>query len=217
MNLDIDVVSDFVCPWCFLGKVRLDSALRQLTATHPSTVVRVNWLPFLLNPGTPAAGEPYRPFLEAKFGGRRQADAVLAAVAEAAAPDGLSFAFERIRNRPNTLDAHRLCYRAQSRGYRQEQVRALADALFAAHFQRGLDIGDVETLADLAATCGDKREAVLAYLDSDRDVAAVKRMAAQVQQQGIDSVPYFIIDRKLGVAGAQSATVLGAALLQAQR
>lgn len=215
MILDIDFVSDFVCPWCFLGKTRLARALEQVRESHPDIEVRVNWLPFFLNPDTPAAGEPYRPFLEAKFGGRRGADEVLARVADAAAPDGLQFAFDRIATRPHTLLAHRLTYRAQSQGHTAAQVNALGEALFAAHFQQGRDIGDIATLVDIAVeTAGDRREDVEAYLESDEDAATVKRMAAQLQKQGVNGVPFFIFNRRLAVSGAQTSAVLGAAVLQ---
>lgn len=215
MILDIDFVSDFVCPWCFLGKTRLTRALEQVRENHPDLEVRVNWLPFFLNPDTPVEGEPYRPFLETKFGGRRGADEMLTRVADAAAPDGLHFAFDRIATRPNTLLAHRLTYRAQSQGHTGAQINALGDALFAAHFQQGRDIGDIATLVEIAvATAGDRREDVEAYLESDEDAATVKRMAAQLQKQGINGVPFFIFNRRLAVNGAQGAATLGAALLQ---
>ena len=215
MILDIDLVSDFVCPWCFLGKMRLNRAIEQVLATRAGLEVRVNWLPFFLNPDTPPAGEPYRPFLEAKFGGARQADDVLARVSAAAAPDGLQFAFDKIATRPNTLKAHRLSYRAQSLGQTQQRVTALGEALFAAHFQHGRDIGDIDTLVDIAVANGDNKDAVRAYLESDADAATVKRMAAQIREQGITGVPFFILNRKLAVSGAQSTAALGAAILQA--
>lgn len=215
MILDIDLVSDFVCPWCFLGKVRLNRAIDQLRIARPDLEVRVNWLPFFLYPDAPLSGEPYREFIEAKFGGARQADEVLARLVAAAAPDDLHFAFDRIATRPNTLHAHRLSYRAQSLGQTQQRVGALGEALFAAHFQQGRDIGDVDTLVDIAAATGDNKDAVRIYLDSDADTVTVKRMAAQVRKQGISGVPFFIINRKLAVSGAQSATALGAAILQA--
>lgn len=214
MILDIDLVSDFVCPWCYLGKVRLDRALAELKSARPDLEVRVNWLPFFLNPDTPAAGEPYREFLEAKFGGPIKAEAVLDTVRAAAAEDGLSYAFERIQTRPNTLQAHRLMYRAQSLGQTQARIGALAGALFAAHFQEGRDIGDKDTLADIAAACGERREAVREWLDGRGSIDAVERMAAGVRRQGIEGVPFFILNRKLAVSGAQSAAVLGAAILQ---
>ncbi|MDI3515084.1 MAG: hypothetical protein PWP40_2313 [Rhodocyclaceae bacterium] len=214
MILNIDIVSDFVCPWCFLGKVRLDRALADLKASRPDIDVRINWLPFFLNPDTPPAGEPYRAFLEAKFGGPIKAEAVLDTVREAAAGDGLQYAFERIQTRPNTLAAHRLMYRAQAQGQRPERIQALAQALFAAHFQEGRDIGDLDTLADIAAAGGERRETVREWLDGRGSIDAVERMAEGVRRQGIQGVPFFILNRKLAVSGAQSAAVLGAAILQ---
>ena len=214
MILNIDLVSDFVCPWCFLGAVRLDRTLAELRAARPDIEPRINWLPFFLNPDTPAAGEPYREFLEAKFGGPIKAEAVLDQVRDAAADDGLQYAFERIQTRPNTLQAHRLMYRAQSIGQTPARIRMLASALFAAHFQEGRDIGDKDTLADIAAACGERRDAVRAYLDGREDLDKVKRMAEGVRKQGIEGVPFFILNRKLAVSGAQSAAVLGAAILQ---
>lgn len=215
MILDIDLVSDFVCPWCFLGKVRLDRALAELRVSRPDLDVRVNWLPFFLNPDTPAAGEPYREFLEAKFGGPIKAEAVLDKVRAVAADDGLVYAFERIQTRPNTLAAHRLMYRAQAQGQKPERIQALGHALFAAHFQEGRDIGDLDTLAELAAACGDRRDLVREWLESGADADKVQRMAAGLRRQGIDGVPFFILDRRLSLSGAQSAAVIGAALLQA--
>ncbi|ENO85389.1 DsbA family oxidoreductase [Thauera linaloolentis] len=214
MILNIDLVSDFVCPWCFLGKFRLDRAIEELRAARPDLDIRVNWLPFFLNPDTPEAGEPYRAFLEAKFGGPIKADAVLDKVRDAAAEDGLNYAFERIRTRPNTLQAHRLMYRAQSIGQTPAHIQMLADALFTAHFQEGRDIGDKDTLADIAAACGERRDAVREWLDGREDIDKVRRMAEGVRSQGIEGVPFFILNRKLAVSGAQSAAVLGAAILQ---
>ena len=214
MILDIDLVSDFVCPWCFLGKVRLDRALAELRVSRPDLDVRVNWLPFFLNPDTPAAGEPYREFLEAKFGGPIKAEAVLDKVRAVAADDGLVYAFERIQTRPNTLASHRLMYRAQAQGQKPERIQALGHALFAAHFQEGRDIGDLDTLADIAAACGERREAVREWLAGRGEVDKVKRMAEGVRRQGIEGVPFFILNRKMALSGAQSAAVLGAAILQ---
>ena len=214
MILDIDLVSDFVCPWCFLGKVRLDRALAELKVSRPDLDVRVNWLPFFLNPDTPAAGEPYREFLEAKFGGPIKAEAVLDKVRAVAADDGLVYAFERIQTRPNTLAAHRLMYRAQAQGQKPERIQALGHALFAAHFQEGRDIGDLDTLADIAAANGERREVVREWLAGRGEVDKVKRMAEGVRRQGIEGVPFFILNRKMALSGAQSAAVLGAAILQ---
>ncbi|ANQ85446.1 hypothetical protein dqs_2415 [Azoarcus olearius] len=214
MLLNIDLVSDFVCPWCFIGKTRLERALADLRAARPEVETHINWLPFFLNPDTPAEGEPYRAFLEAKFGGPAAVDAVWAKVAEAGAPD-VSFAFDRIRTRPNTLPAHRLIYRAQASGAAADKVARLANDLFVAHFQQGRDIGDIDTLVELASPDGGKADAFRNYLKSDADADTVRRMAGQVQQQGISAVPFFIFNRKIAVSGAQSAGALGAAMLQA--
>ena len=215
MTLDIDVVSDFVCPWCRLGRARLEQAVAHFLADRPDVQVRINWLPYFLNPDTPLAGEAYRPFLEKKFGSAQAVDALFARVREAAASDGLHFAFETIRVRPNTLRSHRLIYRAQSRGETNERVQTLVAAVFEAYFVEGRDIGDVHTLADLAASCGQRRERVIDYLESDEDASAVRRIAAQLGRQGVEGVPFFIFNRSLAVSGAQSAAALGAALAQA--
>ena len=150
----IEIVSDVVCPWCFIGLRRLSAAIELIRRDVPGFTCRKRWLPFFLNPDTPAAGEPYREFLDAKFGGPIKAEAVLDKVRAVAADDGLVYAFERIQTRPNTLAAHRLMYRAQAQGQKPERIQALGHALFAAHFQEGRDIGDLDTLADIAAACG---------------------------------------------------------------
>lgn len=215
MILNVDVVSDFVCPWCRLGGARLSQAVAHFAVQRPDITVRVNWLPYQLNPDMPLSGKPYRAFLSDKFGGEHKVAQMQAELVEAGAVDGVAFDFDRIEKRPNTLKAHRLAYRAQSSGYKAERVAQLIDALFGAYFLQGLDIGDDDVLADLAAGCGDKRDAVLAYLQSGQDVDAVTRMARRVREQGVESVPFFIVDRRLGISGAQSTAVMGAVLLQA--
>lgn len=215
MLIDINVVSDFVCPWCFLGRDRLMRAVAQFAEIHSEHPVRIHWLPYFLNPDTPAQGEPYRPFLEKKFGSARAVDALFARLREAAQPDGLEFAFEKIMTRPNTLRTHRLIYRGQSRGAKPERIQALVAGVFEAYFQQGRDIGDVETLADIAQTCGERREAIVEYLSSGEDADAVRRMAGQLSKQGVEGVPFFIFNRSLAVSGAQSLAALGAALRQA--
>lgn len=214
MHIDINVVSDFVCPWCFLGRDRLMRAVAQFSEAYPGHPVRIHWLPYFLNPDTPVKGEPYRPFLEKKFGTAKAVDALFARVREAAQPDGLEFAFEKIAIRPNTLRAHRLIYRAQSRGARPERIQALVGGVFEAYFWHGRDIGNVDTLADIAEACGERREAVVEYLSGSEDAEAVQRMAGQLSQQGVEGVPFFILNRSLAVSGAQSLAALGAALRQ---
>ena len=217
MNVTVDIVSDLVCPWCFIGKRRLAEALALVEDQHPETRFQVNWLPFFLNPDTPPEGEPYRSFLEAKFGGAKQVHELQRRVTEAGNEVELAFNFERIVTRPNTLRAHCLVYRAQSIGHRPTAVEALVERLFAAHFQRGDDIGDVTTLADIAAACGDRKDEVLAYLESGAGEPQVRSLADKVGALGVTGVPFFIIQRRLTVSGAQSGEVLAAAIIQAMR
>lgn len=214
MHIDINVISDFVCPWCFLGRERLMRAVAEYREAHPGHRVSIHWLPYFLNADTPEDGEPYRPFLERKFGGARAVDALFERVRAAARPDGVEFAFEKIAVRVNTLRAHRLVYRAQARGMAPERVQALVEALFRAYFQQGLDIGDVDTLAGIVAASGGRREEAIEYLAGDEDAAAVRRMAGELSRQGVEGVPFFILNRSLAVSGAQSVTAFGAALRQ---
>jgi predicted DsbA family dithiol-disulfide isomerase len=217
MNLAIDIVSDPVCPWCFVGKHRLTSALALVREKYPEVRFQFNWLPYFLNPDTPPRGEPYRAFLEAKFGGAQQVNNLHHAVAEAGRDAGVQFDFERIAIRPNTMRAHRLIYRAQSIGHRPEDVEALVERLFIAHFQRGEDIGAIATLADIAAECGDRRDHVIDYLESYEGTAQVRSLVDKVGDLGVSGVPFFIIQRRLSVAGAQSSVVLAAAIMQAMK
>ena len=215
MNVAIDVVSDLVCPWCFIGKRRLAGAVKQVQEKFPDARFQFNWLPFFLNPDTALQGEPYRASLEEKFGGAKQVDKVQADVAKAGRGDGIEFKFEKILTRPNTLRAHRLVYRAQSIGHRPEEIDALVERLFVAHLQRGEDIGNIITLADIAAECGDRKDDVLRYLEGNDGVQQVKSLVEKLGKLGVTGVPFFIIQRRLTVSGAQSATVLAAAIMQA--
>jgi predicted DsbA family dithiol-disulfide isomerase len=164
------VVSDVVCPWCFIGKRHLDKAIAQWRAEHPDSEVTVSWHPFFLNPDTPEGGEPYRPFLEKKFGGPQGLAEIWQRVREAGKPAGIEFAFEKIELRANTLAAHRLIHFAQK--IDSGKATALVEALFAAQFLDGRHVGDRAILAEIAAGCGFDAAAVKAYLDSDEDAEA---------------------------------------------
>lgn len=215
MNVSIDIVSDLVCPWCFIGKHRMTGAVALVREKFPETRFRLNWLPFFLNPDTPPEGEPYRAFLEAKFGGKEQVSRLQMDVADAGRDAGVEFDFERISIRPNTLHAHRLIYRAQSTGRQPAEIEALVERLFVAHFQRGEDIGDIATLGEIAAECGDRMDDVTEYLESTMDVDQVRSLFDGISGQGISGVPLFVIQDRLAVPGAQSSAVLAAAILQA--
>ena len=209
-ELQIDIVSDVVCPWCFIGKRRLEAALRELKNERPDVAPRIRWLPFFLNPDTPEAGEPYRPFLERKFGGPEKLAQIWAQISEAGRGAGIDFAFERIETRANTLKAHRLIHRAQARG----DADALVERLFAAQFLRGENVGDAAVLARLAAECGEGEAETLAYLRSDEDAAAVRAGFERAQQMGITGVPFFILAGRYGVGGAQPPEAMLDALRQ---
>jgi predicted DsbA family dithiol-disulfide isomerase len=209
-ELQIDIVSDVVCPWCFIGKRRLEAALQLLRAERPDVAPRIRWLPYFLNPDTPEEGEPYRPFIERKFGGPEKLAQIQAHVAEAGRTAGIDFAFERIALRANTLRAHRLIHRAQKTG----NADALVERLFAAHFLLGENVGDAAVLARLAGECGEDESAALAYLLSGEDAAEVRAQAERGQRMGISGVPFFILDGRLGIGGAQPPEVLLDALRQ---
>jgi predicted DsbA family dithiol-disulfide isomerase len=211
--LTVDVVSDIVCPWCFIGKHRLDAALTQLREQNPEQEVRVQWLPFFLNPDTPEEGEPYRAFLEQKFGGAAKVDEMQKRLAEAGATADIEFAFDKMAVRPNTLRAHRLIYRAQQKG----DAGALKERLMSGHFQRGENVGDIETLARIAAEFGEDPGQIREFLNSDADEDIVLGLAERAQQTGISGVPFFIFNQKIGMSGAHPPENILQAIEQAAR
>jgi len=183
--LTIEIVSDLVCPWCFIGLRRLSTAIEQVRREIPGFSCRKVWRPFFLNPDTPPQGEPYMPFLEAKFGSREAVEALFARVREAGRAYDLDYAFERITLRANTLQAHRLIHWAQQRG----EAEQLVERLFVAQFQRGEYVGDVALLTQIAAECGYPPAEVAAYLASTQDVDTVRSQEAEGRAAGIRQVP----------------------------
>lgn len=206
--LTIEIVSDIVCPWCFIGMRRLEAAIEQVRHDIPDFYCRKLWLPFFLNPDTPPEGEPYMPFLIAKFGSRERVEAIFGHVREAGREYGLDYAFERIALRANTLRAHRLIHWAQQRG----PAERLVERLFAAQFQRGEHVGDSGLLVAVADECGYPADEVADYLASEQDVDLLRTMEAEVRSVGIHQVPTFIVNRKLVVVGAEDPTVLAEAI-----
>lgn len=210
-TLALDIVSDFVCPWCFIGLKRLDIALAQFRQHHPDCTVVTRWRPFFLNPDTPPEGEPYLPFLIGKFGSREAVEALFQRVREHAAAYDLHYDFAAISRRANTLQAHRLVDWAQ----RQGDARALVERIFVGQFQRGEFIGDPQTLLDMAAACGYDRAAAARHLAGDDDVAALRESERAARAGGIRAVPSFVIDQRIVVAGAEEPSLLTAALTRA--
>ena len=212
-EMTIDVVSDVVCPWCFIGKHHLDRALHLWQEERPQCAVAVRWHPFFLNPDTPESGEPYRPFLEMKFGGPEKLAEIWQRVSAAGRTAGIDFAFEKIELRANTLNAHRLIHYAQRVGADGTAVNKLIEGLFAAQFIAGRFIGDRAVLAAVAGECGLDRDAVQHYLESAEDADTVRAAAAEMQRMGVGGVPFFIFNKRLAASGAQPPE----ALLQTMR
>jgi len=209
--LIIEVVSDVVCPWCFIGQRRLAQAIALVRAEVPVFRHEIRWRPFFLNPDTPPAGEPYLPFLVQKFGSRAQVEGIWQRIREIGAPLGIDYRFEKIEVRTNTLAAHRLIHWAQQQG----DAAVLVEGLFKAQFEQGKNVGDPEVLAQVAATCGHDPATVLAYLDSDEDAATVQQMERESRSWGVSSVPTFIFARQSAIQGAEESRVLADGIRQA--
>lgn len=202
--LTIEIVSDVVCPWCFIGKRRLETALAMVRREFPDFACQTIWRPFFLNPDTPPAGEPYLPFLVNKFGSREKVEELFDRVREAGRAYGIDYAFEKIALRANTLKAHRLLHWAQAKG----NADALIERLFAAQFQRGEAVGDPETLVKIATECGYDTKEVAAYLASDRDADIVRQRESEARQMGITMIPTFILAGKQIIVGAEDPAIL---------
>ncbi|MGR3486282.1 MAG: DsbA family oxidoreductase [Paracoccaceae bacterium] len=192
----LEIFSDPICPWCLIGKTRLDKAMAR--AGNP---FRIAWLPFQLNPDMPAEGMDRRAYLEQKFGGRDGAARAYAPVLQAMADEGIEVDLAAIPRTPNTLDAHRLIAWA---GVERTQT-AIVDALFAAYFRDGRDIGDREVLCDIADGAGLDAAVIGRLLASDAEVEDIRRLDAQARKMGVNSVPTFVIGRQHAVPGAQPA------------
>ena len=191
----IDIFSDVICPWCYIGKKRLEKAL----ALRPPAELAVQWRAFQLNPDMPAEGMDRKAYLEAKFGGPEAASRIYDNVRAAGAKENIPFAFERIPRTPNTVGAHRLIRFGQREGRQDETV----SALFQAYFIDGRDIGDPATLARIAADAGLDEAAAARYLASDENLDQVLAEDAFARRLGIGGVPCFIFDGKYAVSGAQ--------------
>jgi predicted DsbA family dithiol-disulfide isomerase len=209
--MTIDVISDVVCPWCFIGRRRLGEALAQHAAVDPGVRPVVSWHPFQLNPDLPREGIDRRAYVEAKFGGRARAAEIYARVRAAGLTVGIEFEFDRIERQPNTIDAHRLVSWAQANGDPEEVV----ERLFRAYFLEGRFIGDRDVLAAIAGEAGLSRDAARAYLDSDAGTEKIEAMDRRVRELGVTGVPFFIFNSRVAVSGAQEAPVLVGAMQQA--
>jgi len=211
--LTVDFVSDVVCPWCFIGLRRLESALALVAAEGPATGVALRWHPFELNPDLPPAGIDRRAYLDAKFGGAQRAAQIYERVRAVGATVGISFAFERIVRQPNTRDAHRLIAWAQERG----DASTVVERLFTAYFIDGLDIGNRAVLAAIAGDAGLDATVVRSMLDSSEGADAILSSEQRAIENGIAGVPFYIFNRRVAVSGAQEPGVLAGAIGESLR
>lgn len=207
----VDVISDVVCPWCFIGKRHLASALDEYRRRHPEQAPAVHWHAFQLNPDLPRAGADRKSYLERKFGGPQRAAEIYARVAQAGQRAGIDFRFDRILRQPNTSHAHRLIAHAAEHGVQD----ALVDALFDAYFLEGRDLTDDAVLAAVAARAGLDADAAAALLASDALSDRVADDAALAQRIGVQGVPFFIFNGRLACSGAQPPEVLVEAMEEA--
>jgi len=199
----IDIVSDVMCPWCFVGKRRLGTALEGL-----GVPTEVRWHPFQLDATLPPDGKDRAAYLNEKFGGPDRAGEVYARIGAAGEAEGIAFAFDKIMKSPNTLNAHRVIRWAGIGGVQD----AVVERLFRAFFQEGADLSDNEALAGLAEEAGLDHAMVTRLLATDADLAETEADVAHARAMGVTGVPCFILDRKYAVPGAQPADVLATAI-----
>jgi len=193
----LDIISDPICPWCYIGKTLLDQAMAQ----RPDHPFEIEWHPFQLNPDMPAEGMDRREYLETKFGGKEGAIRAYAPVLERAEAAGLTIDFAAIKRTPNTLNAHRLLHWAGIEGCQDR----MAMALFRAYFNEGRDIGDLEVLADLADSLSLDGAMIQRLLATEADRDDIRARDAQFRQMGITGVPTFIVGGRHAVPGCQPA------------
>lgn len=206
-RLQVDVVSDVVCPWCFIGKRRIERAIE----LAPDLAVDVRWRPYFLNDWIPREGIDRKTYLETKFGSVERYNGIAQRVAAAAAQEGLVYALDKISRQPNTLDSHRLILWADAKG----KSAAMKQRLMDLYFTEGADLTDREVLVRAAVDCGLDGDEIRKRLASDTDVAKVEQEAQSAKEAGVEGVPFFILGGVLAVSGAQSPEYLADAIRRA--
>ena len=191
----IDIISDTVCPWCFIGKRRLEKALSMRPEINPT----ITWHPFQLNPEMPAEGVDRKAYQESKFGGPEGAERVYGAIREAGAAEDIAFNFDAIAVTPNSIDSHRVIHWANG----DNKQDAVVEALFRGYFLEGANIGDPKVLADTADSCGMDGATVSERLACAADRAAIVDAAQRASTMGVSGVPCFVVDSKYVISGAQ--------------
>ena len=210
-KVTIDVVSDVMCPWCYIGKRRLEQALAKLDDMD----IDVRWRPYQLDATLPPEGRDRREYLETKFGGPERANEIYARIEDAGRDENLDFKFEAIAVSPNTIDAHRVIRWSTNDG--SEVHDKLVEILFRKFFMEGANIGTHEVLVSAAEEAGMDSSVVATLLATDKDRDEVTQEIATAQQMGVTGVPCFIIDNKYAVMGAQEPDAIVEAVRQAAR
>jgi predicted DsbA family dithiol-disulfide isomerase len=208
MNLQVDVISDVICPWCFIGKRRLEKAI---AAAHGQHEFQIRWHPYQLNPAMPREGISRREYRIKKFGSWERSQQLDANIVAVGKTEGIDFNFDRVERTPNTLDAHRLIALADQAGCQD----AVVEALFQAYFANGQDLSNRQTLLAVVTAAGLDQQRATTLLNSDEDHETIKAAAEQARKLKVDSVPFFIINGELGLSGAQPPDVFLAAFNQA--
>ena len=199
-RLIVEVVHDLVCPWCYLGTRRLIRTVRR----RPDLLVELMWRPFLLNPDMPRLGMARSDYVVRKFGGEDRARRLYGSIADIGRAEGVPFRFDRVRRTPSSVDAHRLV-RWSARYGRADEV---VEALFAAHFADGRDIGDLSMLTAIAASCGLDPVAAHGMLAGDAELEGVHADNLRAHRLGINGVPCFVVGGRHAIAGAQEPEVI---------
>ena len=202
--VEVQLIADLACPWCHIGLARLNRA----RAARPDLPVRVRWWPFMLNPHLPPDGMDRAAYVRIKFGGDASARQVYERIREAGRQDGIEFAFERMPRTPNTILAQRLILFAEQQGRGEDLIRVLFRTLF----QEGRDIGDLETLLEVAATAGFDRQAAGSFLRSEHQAKDIILAHQRAERLGVRGVPVFVVAREQAIAGAQPPEVLAGLL-----
>jgi len=198
--MKIDVISDTVCPWCYIGKRRLERAL----SLRPQMSFDVRWRPFQLDPSTPPEGVDRKSYIERKFGSSEKIKPIHAALLKAGEDEGIPFAFEKITRTPNTINSHRLIRWSHSMGVQD----AVVELLFRRYFIDGADIGQISTLTQIGADAGMDAELVEELMNSDADRENVEHEDSMARKIGIEGVPTYLVGGKSLVSGAQDAEML---------
>lgn len=198
--MQLDVIFDTVCPWCYIGKRRLERAI----AMRPNAKIKINWRPFMLNPDIPDDGIDRTAYLIKKFGSETRIRRVYGAIDEAGHSVEIKFAFERIQRTPSSVSSHRLIrYAAHF-----VNVAPMVEQLFESYFVDGIDIGDTNVLVDIGVSYGLEPASLRAYLESDADVAAIYEENARAHRLGVNGVPAFAFEGSMVISGAQEPEVL---------